>query len=201
MKRVGILGGTFNPVHNGHIALAKKAVKEFGLETVIFVPTGFPPHKSDKDLAPKQARMKMVRLALKGRKKFTVSRIEIDRKGYSYAIDTFKKLKRRFGSETKLFYIMGLDSINSILSWKKPLELFKLCQFLIATRPGSKLRTFRRIMKFPPISINKDKVELFELKMDLSSSDIRERMKKGKNIDRMIPKAVLRYINKKGLYR
>jgi len=200
MKKIGILGGTFNPVHNGHIALAKKALKEFGLEEVIFVPTGLPPHKSDRDLAPKKDRMKMVRLSVKGHKMFGVSRIEMNRKGYSYAVDTFKKLKRRFGGDAKLLYIMGLDSINSILSWKKPLDLFKLCYFLIATRPGSKLRTFKRIMKFPPVSINKDKVELFELRMDVSSSDIRERLKKGRNIDRMVPKAVLEYIKKKGLY-
>lgn len=200
MKKIGILGGTFNPIHNGHIALAKKALKEFGLETVIFVPTGLPPHKSDRGLASKKDRMKMVRLAVKGHKKLGVSHIEIDRKGYSYAVDTFKKLKKRFGT-SKLYYIMGLDSINSILSWKKPLDLFKLCHFLIATRPGSRLRTFRRIMKFPPISLNKDKVELFELKMGVSSSDIREKVKKARSIDRMVPKSVLEHIKRKGLYK
>lgn len=200
MKKVGILGGTFNPVHNGHIALAKKALKEFRLKEVIFMPTGTPPHKTTKGLATRKHRLNMLSLAVKHHNRLKISKIELNRTGFSYAVDTFGKLKKRAGAKTELYYIMGLDSINSILSWKKPLELFRLCKFIIATRPGSKIRTFKRIMKFPPISINKEKIDLIELNMGVSSSDIREKAKKGRNIGRMVPKAVAEYILRNGLY-
>ncbi len=201
MNKIGILGGTFNPIHNAHIKLAKKAIKDFGLSCVVFIPTGTPPHKSTNDLASRNDRLNMVRLAIKGEKKLKVSKIEINKKGYSYAVDTFGKLKKRFGSKSKLFYIMGLDSINTILSWKRPIELFKLCQFIVATRPGSKIKTFKRIMKFPPISINRNKIFLTELKVNLSSSEIRRALLKGKMPKNVMPENVEKYIAKNELYR
>ncbi len=201
MKKLGILGGTFNPPHKGHLSLAKTAAKKAGLDLVVFVPTGLPPHKSTRNLASKKHRMKMVRLAVKNRgRHFKVSSIEINRKGYSYAVDTFSKLKKRYGAGTKLYYIMGLDSINDILNWKKPLELFKLCRFIVATRPGAKIKTFRRIMKFPPVALNKEKIELIELNMKISSSDIRERLRKQKDISKFVPGAVKDYITENRLY-
>lgn len=201
MKRIGILGGTFNPIHKGHIALAKFAAKKFRLENVVFIPTGIPPHKNIRGIAKKEHRLRMCSLAIKKIPKFKISKIEINRKGYSYAVDTFKKLRRSYGKDSELYYIMGLDSINDILNWKKPLELFKLCKFIIATRPGSKLRTFKRIMKFPPVSINRGKIKLIELNMKISSTDIRKKIKTGKNIARFVPKAVAEYIPKHNLYR
>ncbi len=201
MKKVGILGGTFNPIHNGHIQLAKKALKEFGLAHIIFVPTGLPPHKSTKDLASKEHRLKMVAEAIRGNKKFKLSKMEINRSGYSYAIDTFGKLKKRLGQKTRLFYVMGLDSINSILSWKKPLELFKMCEFIVATRPGSKIKTFKRLMKFPPLTANKSKIFVIELKKAVSATDIRTRTKTGRPISKLVPRAVELYIVKNSIYR
>ena len=200
MKKIGVLGGTFNPPHKGHLSLARAAIKNAGLDLVIFVPTGLPPHKSKKGLASKKHRLNMVRLAAAGAKKFKVSQIEINRKGYSYAVDTFGKLKKKYGAKSKLYYIIGLDSINDILNWKKPLELFKLCRFIVATRPGAKLKTFRRIMKFPPIAINKGKIALIELNMNISSSDIRERIKKEKDFSRLLPPAIKDYITENRLY-
>lgn len=201
MKKVGILGGTFNPIHNGHIQLAKKALEEFSLEYVLFVPTGLPPHKSSKDLAPKRHRLKMVSDAIRPYKKFKLSKAEINRSGYSYAVDTFNRLKKRMGAKTRLYYIMGLDSINSILSWKKPLELFKMCEFIVATRPGSKIKTFKRLIKFPPLALNKDKISVIELKMDVSATDIRSKIKSGKPVSGAIPPEVERYIAKNSLYK
>ena len=200
MKKIGVLGGTFNPPHKGHISLARTAIKKAGLDLVVFIPTGLPPHKSKKGLASKKHRLKMVRLATAGVKRSKVSEIEINRQGYSYAVDTFGKLKKKYGSKAKLYYIMGLDSINDILNWKKPIELFKLCRFIVATRPGAKIKTFRRIMKFPPIAINKGKIDLIELKMNISSSDIRERIKKGKDISKLVPAAAKEYITENRLY-
>ncbi len=201
MKRIGIMGGTFNPVHKGHLALAKAAQQEFALDQIIFIPSGNPPHKALGNVIDKNERYKMVKLAVKGLKAYSVSRIEMDRPGYSYAIDTFRLLKKKFGARAKLFYIMGLDSINEILEWKKPLELFKLCEFIVGTRPGTKLRTFRRLVKFPPLQKEVDKIHLMELREDVSASEIRARLKAGKKAGRFLPPAVEKYIEKRGLYR
>jgi len=201
MKRIGIMGGTFNPVHKGHLALSKAAAEEFALDEVVFIPSGNPPHKPKGEVIDKEYRFKMVKLAIQGQKNYKASRLELDRPGYSYAVDTFNALKEKYGGSAKLFYIMGLDSINEILEWKKPLELFKLCEFIVGTRPGTRLRTFRRLLKFPPLEREVDKIHLMELKEDISASDIRDRLKTGKPVGHLIPKVVENYIKRKGLYR
>ena len=164
MKRIGIMGGTFNPIHNGHLELAKAAMHEFVLDEIIFIPTGTPPHNALGEIIDKEHRYNMVALAIKGKSKYSVSRMEIDRKGVSFAVDTFHILKKKLGKESKLFYIMGLDSINEILEWKKPLELFKLCEFIVGTRPGSRIRTFKRLVRFPPLQQEVDKIHLMVFK-------------------------------------
>lgn len=200
MKRIGIMGGTFNPIHKGHLALAKAAQKEFALDKIIFIPSGTPPHKALGEVIDKEDRFKMVKRAIKGLENYTASRIELDRPGYSYAVDTFGDLKIKHGKSAKLFYIMGLDSINEILEWKKPLELFKLCEFIVGTRPGTKIRSFRRLVKFPPLQKEVDKIHLMELKENISASDIREKLKAGKPVGNLIPKVVEEYIKERGLY-
>lgn len=194
------MGGTFNPIHKGHISIAKKAYKDFDLDKVIFVPSGLPPHKSKEELIDKEHRFEMLKLAISKIPHFSLSRVELDRAGYSYAVDTFNELKNEFGKKAKLFYIMGLDSINEILSWKKPLELLKLCEFIVATRPKAKIRTFRRLIKFPPLTNNMGKIHLIELKMDISSSNIRRLLKAGKSVRKELAGPVLKYIKKHKLY-
>lgn len=201
MKRIGIMGGTFNPIHRGHIALAKAAKDEFVLNEVIFVPTGTPPHKELGEVIDKEHRYKMVKMAIKRIPKFKISRVEMDRKGISYAVDTFNELRKKYKGKTKLFYIMGLDSINEILEWKKPLELFKMCEFIVGTRPGTKIRTFKRLVKFPPLMKEVDKIHLMELKEDISSSDIRKKIKDGKSVSKVVARNVLKYIRENGLYK
>jgi len=199
-KKIGILGGTFNPVHNGHIEIAKAAQKLFKLNKVVFVPSGIPPHKTEEKILDGEKRYKMLLTAIKGMKKFSASRIELDRKGYSYAVDTFIELKKKYGKKAKLYYIMGLDSINDILSWRKPLDLFRLCQFIVATRPGTKIRTFKRLIKFPPLKDNIDKIHLFEIKIDISSTEIRKKLKNRKSVKGMLPETVEKYIKDNKLY-
>jgi nicotinate-nucleotide adenylyltransferase len=201
MKRIGIMGGTFNPIHKGHLALAKAARQEYALDEVIFIPSGNPPHKAAANVIDKELRLEMVKLAIWGKRKYSASRIELDRPGYSYAVDTFKTLKKKYGPRAKLFFIMGLDSINEILDWKKPLELFKLCEFIVGTRPGTRLRTFRRLVKFPPLHKEVDKIHLMELKEDISASQIRAKLKAGKPVGRLVPKIVESFIEQKGLYQ
>ncbi|KPJ69342.1 hypothetical protein AMJ44_04015 [candidate division WOR-1 bacterium DG_54_3] len=201
MKRIGIMGGTFNPIHKGHLALAKAAMEEFVLAKVIFIPAGMPPHKKPGEVIDKEHRYNMVKLAIKQIPKFSISRIEVDRKGISYAVDTFNELKKIYGEKTKLFYIMGLDSINEILEWRKPLELFKLCEFIVSTRPGSRIRTFKRLVKFPPLQKEVDKIHLMELKENISASEIRERLKSGKSVKGLLPRVVENYIKRNHLYK
>ncbi len=201
MKRIGIMGGTFNPVHNGHIAIADAAMEQFVLDKVVFVPSGLPPHKTKAEIIDKEHRFKMIKMALRGHKHFSTSRIEMDRPGYSYAVDTFKAFHKKFGKKAKLFYIMGLDSINDILNWKKPLELFKFCEFVVATRPGNSLRLFKRLVKFPPLQREVDKIHLMEVHIDISATEIRKRIKKGKSITKMVPRKVKQYIKKEELFK
>ncbi|OGC03798.1 nicotinate (nicotinamide) nucleotide adenylyltransferase [candidate division WOR-1 bacterium RIFOXYA12_FULL_43_27] len=201
MKRIGIMGGTFNPVHNGHIAIAKEAMDHFILDRVVFVPAGLPPHKTKAEIADKEDRYQMVKMAIAGRKNFYASRIEMDRPGYSYAVDTFREFYKEFGKQAKIFYIMGLDSINDILNWKKPLELFKFCEFVVATRPGNRIRTFKRLVKFPPLQREVDKIHLIEVNVNISATEIRERIKNGKSIEKMVGRQVAKYIEKEGLYK
>lgn len=192
MKRIGIMGGTFNPVHKGHLALARAARKEFALDRVIFIPSGNPPHKEQSEVIDKELRYKMVRLAIRGKRGYAASRMELDRPGFSYAVDTFRALRKRYGRDSRLFYIMGLDSINEILGWKKPLELFRLCEFIVGTRPGMKLRASRRLVNM---------LHLIELSENISASEIRKRLRAGKPVKRMVPAAVADFIRGRKLYQ
>jgi nicotinate-nucleotide adenylyltransferase len=201
MKRIGILGGTFNPVHKGHLALAAAAKEQFVLNEIVFVPSGRPPHKQPGEVVEGEHRFEMLRLAIKGFPKYFISRVELDREGYSYAIDTFTILRKEFGPRSKMFYIMGLDSINELLSWKKPLELFKLCEFIVGTRPGSRIRTFKRLVKFPPLQKEVDKIHLMEIREDISASEIRKRLKEGKPVKHWLTPAVFKYIKEHDLYQ
>jgi nicotinate-nucleotide adenylyltransferase len=200
MQRIGIMGGTFNPVHKGHIAIAEAARKQFHLNKVIFVPSGTPPHKTEEYIAPKEDRFKMVKLVIAGKKLYKVSRVELDRPGFSYAVDTFNELKKEYRGKAELYYIMGMDSINEILTWKKPMELFKLCQFIVATRPGAKIRTMRRVLKFPPVRMHADQIHLIEVKKNISSTKIRESIKNGEIPSRLMNKKVVDYIKEHKLY-
>lgn len=200
MKKIGVLGGTFNPIHNGHIALARAAQKEFKLDEILFIPSGNPPHKKEKtDIIDKEYRFEMVKLAIRGEKTWKLSRMEMDRPGFSYAVDTFEELKQTF-KKAKLYYIMGLDSINEILEWRKPLDLFKYCEIIVGTRPGARLRTFKRLVKFPPLAQEVDKIHVNELNENISASDIREKLKKGQGVEAIVPAKVLQYIKEEKLY-
>ncbi len=200
MQRIGIIGGTFNPIHQGHIAIAEAALKNYLLDRVIFVPSGHPPHKTSEYIADKEDRFRMVKLAIEGKKNFKISRAEIDRPGYSYAIDTFNDLKKEYRGNALLYYIMGMDSINEILSWKKPLELFKICQFIVATRPGARIKTLRRLLKFPPLKLNAGQIHIMEVKKNISATRIRDAIKKGRIPATLMVPSVADYIKKHRLY-
>jgi len=194
------MGGTFNPVHKGHIAIAEAAQKNYLLDKMIFVPSGNPPHKTPEYIADKEHRYNMSKLAIAGKKNWSVSRVEIDRPGYSYAVDTFNELKKEYRGNALLYYIMGMDSINEILTWKKPLELFKICQFIVATRPGARIKTLRRLLKFPPLKLHAGQIHIIEVEEDVSSTKIREQIKKCLIPAKLLNPKVINYIKKNRLY-
>jgi nicotinate-nucleotide adenylyltransferase len=199
-RKIGIMGGTFNPIHKGHLEISKKAYELFGLEEVLFIPSGTPPHKTE-EIAPKNARYQMVLKAIAHFRHFHCSKIELNRKGYSYAVDTFTALHQIYGEDTRLFYIMGMDSINDIFTWKKPLELFKFCEIIVFTRPGAQKRTFRRLLKFPPLKANADKIHVIESRINISASEVREKIKEGQSIETEVPARVRKYIYARKLYQ
>jgi nicotinate-nucleotide adenylyltransferase len=194
------MGGTFNPIHKGHIGIALAAKKNYLLNKIIFVPSGNPPHKTNYFIEDKEHRFNMVEMAIAGMKNFQVSRVEVNRTGYSYAVDTFNELKKEYRGKAILYYIMGLDSINEILSWKRPLELFNICQFIVATRPGSRVRTLKRLLKFPPLAIHAGQIHLIETKYNVSATHIRESLRTGKIPPRLMDSKVVDYIIKNKLY-
>jgi len=192
--RIGLFGGTFNPLHNAHLLVAEKALAQFGLKEVIFIPCGIPPHKEVADGVNKEDRYEMVRRAIAGHPRFSISRIEIDREGPSYTIDTIRALKGKYPEG--LCFIVGADLLAQIETWKEPEELLKSVPFIVAPRDGVK----KEIFSAPPF----DRAEIHFLDMeevDLSSTWIREAVRRGEEFEGWVPPQVAAYIREHGLYR
>lgn len=188
-RRIGIFGGSFDPIHIGHLILADEASRQLKLERVIFVPARIPPHKPP-CVAGGRHRLAMVRIACAGDKRFEVSPVEIDRPGRSYAIDTLREFRKRYGRNTRIYFITGSDSLAELGSWKDIGTVLKLCTFAAVARPGHpavRPRYAVRFLKMPLIGI--------------SSSLLRERLKAGLPILYYTPAGVCRYIMKKKPYK
>ena len=181
--RIGILGGTFDPVHKGHIYLAKKSCAKLRLDNIIFIPSYLPPHKKGAKVTSARHRFNMLKLAIQGNKKFRISDIEIKRKGRSYSVETLRRLRKKYGQKAELFFITGSDSLKELDKWKNLDEILKLCKFVIAKRPGFRVK--KAPESFVLLRINAK---------DISATDIRKRIKSGKSISPLIPAAVKRYI-------
>lgn len=196
-ERIGLMGGTFNPIHFGHLVTAEQALYSYNLAKVIFIPTGQPPHKKGEILNAEE-RYLMTVMATVHHPKFFVSRIEIDRAGPSYTIDTLKQLKQVLGEKKELFFITGADAVWEILTWKEPEELALYSQFIAATRPGYDLAKFKRIKKENP---NLPEIHFMEIPaLAISSTDIRTRIKNNFPCRYLLPDVVYDYIIKEGHY-
>ncbi len=192
-NRVGLFGGTFNPIHVGHLRVAEEALRQFGLSKVIFLPTGHPPHKEVAEGVPGELRYEMVRLAIQGRPGLEVSRYELDCPGPCYTVDTIAAMKERYPQGVA--YIVGADIFLAIEFWKDYPRLLRSCPFIIAPRKGIPQEAFCR----PPFDV----AELYFLEMeeiDLSSSDIRRRYREGLPTKGLVPPAVDEFIRARGLY-
>lgn len=203
-KKIGIMGGTFNPIHNGHLVTAQEALSQFKLDKVIFIPTGNPPHKIENEVASAEDRYIMTVIATSSNSNFFVSKMEIDRKGESYTIDTVRQLRKIYGKNSLLYFITGADAILEILTWKNTGEIVSLCKFIAATRPGYNLSRIEDLRKrlFSKAGATDKKIYVMEIPaLSISSTDIRNRVKHNRPIDYLLPEGVSNYILKHGLYK
>jgi nicotinate-nucleotide adenylyltransferase len=190
-KRLGVMGGTFDPIHHGHLVAASEVAASFELDEVIFVPTGQPWQKADREVSPAEHRYLMTVIATASNPRFIVSRVDIDRRGPTYTIDTLTELHGRY-PDRDLFFITGADALPQILSWKNAAELFELAHFVGVTRPGHSLSG-----EGLPV----ERVSLMEVPaMAISSTDCRERVRSGYPVWYLVPDGVVQYIAKHRLY-
>ncbi|WP_327345797.1 nicotinate-nucleotide adenylyltransferase [Streptomyces europaeiscabiei] len=191
-RRLGVMGGTFDPIHHGHLVAAQEVAAQFGLDEVVFVPTGQPWQKSHRSVSAAEDRYLMTVIATAENPHFSVSRIDIDRKGLTYTIDTLREL-HELNPEADLFFITGADALGQILTWRDAEELFSLAHFIGVTRPGHTLTD-------PGLPAGG--VSLVEVPaLAISSTDCRARVGKGDPVWYLVPDGVVRYIDKRQLYR
>ena len=195
---VGIMGGTFDPIHFGHLVAAEEARLRFGLDEVVFVPCGTPPIDKHYDVTPAEHRYAMALLATSANPHFSVSRVELERSGPSYTIDTVHHFKQQCAPDTSLFFITGADAVLDILSWRRNGELIEECQFIAATRPGYDLSLLEEQLG----PRHAERIEVLEIPgIEVSSTAIRERIRSGRPARYLMPDPVWRYIDKLSLYR
>ncbi|MBN2027399.1 MAG: nicotinate-nucleotide adenylyltransferase [Actinobacteria bacterium] len=204
IKRIGVMGGTFDPIHNGHLVTAEEAWKQFQLDQVLFVPSGSPPHKEDRKSLDAEDRYLMTVIATATNPHFRVSRLEIVRPGPSYTIDTVRELHRIYGKNTEVFFITGADAILEILTWKEPEAVLREATFIAATRPGYDLKRLEESL--PEAEKERHASDPRVLVMEIpalaiSSTDIRQRVKQGRPITYLVPEGVSEFIEKNGFYR
>ena len=192
MRRIGVMGGTFDPVHHGHLVAASEVAHDFTLDEVIFVPTGEPYQKDHRQVSPAEDRYLMTVIATASNPKFSVSRVDIDRPGPTYTIDTLRDLHAAAAPEDELFFITGADALAEILTWHDADELFTLAHFVGCTRPGHQLSE---------AGLPDGKVSLVEIPaLAISSTECRARVASGQPVWYLVPDGVVQYIAKRGLY-
>jgi nicotinate-nucleotide adenylyltransferase len=187
--KIGIIGGTFNPIHLGHLILAEEAREKIGLDRIVFVPANLPPHKSNGEIIAAAHRLKMLKLAIKGNAYLSISDIEIKRGGRSYTIDTIKEFNKIYQGD-ELYFIIGSDLFKYLSEWKDLKEINQLVKFIVATRPGYPLENL-------PDYIAKVDIRA----VDISGFEIRQCIKQNRSFRYLVPEAVRQYIIKKGLYK
>lgn len=191
-NRIGIMGGTFDPIHNGHLVAGSEVAYRFGLDIVLYVPTGEPWQKADRKVSDKEDRYLMTVIATASNPRFTVSRVDIDREGATYTIDTLRELREQF-PDAELFFITGADSLQNITSWKDYEEMFELAHFVGVNRPGYEV---------DESALPEGKVQFIDIPaMAISSTDCRARARSGQPVWYLVPDGVVQYIEKRKLYR
>ncbi|MDO4289379.1 MAG: nicotinate-nucleotide adenylyltransferase [Eubacterium sp.] len=199
MEKIGLLGGTFNPIHLGHLLLAESARDQYGLDRVLFIPAGSNPFKETEREISRQARQEMVAMAIKDHPAFEMLTLELERPGRTYTIDTIRSIKRRY-PQSALYFITGADIMFEVTQWKDAGELLSTVNFITTFRPGySHRRLDNRIEELQKVYDAKIR-KLCTSEMDIASSDIRDRVRRGASIRYLVPEPVRRYIAEHGLY-
>jgi nicotinate-nucleotide adenylyltransferase len=194
---VGVLGGTFDPIHIGHLVIAEEARTKLGLSEVLFVPAGQPWLKQDRDITPAAHRVEMVRRAIADNPQFKLCTLEVERPGPSYAVDTLTFLQKQLGSQASLFFILGRDTLAELPLWKEPQEVMRLCKLVVPPRLGSK--DLRHLEKAIPGLLDKV-IQLDMPVIGISSSEIRQRIAQGLPIRYLVPPEVEKYITEQRIY-
>ncbi len=198
--KIGIMGGTFDPIHLGHLAMAESAREIFELDEVLFIPSARPPHKAEKKIETEAHRLMMTYLATKSNENFHVSPMEMLRDGLSYTLDTIEELERQYKHAVELFFIIGSDSMADLPTWHKSKELVSKAHFAAAARPGTELN-FDEAKNFFGEEGMEHIHQFATPGLDISSTDIRERIKSGRSIKYLVPESVEEYIYKEKLYK
>jgi len=201
-KRIGILGGTFNPIHTGHLIMAEEVCKNHHLSKIIFMPTYIPPHKYVNNLVDAHHRYQMIKAAISGISKFEVSDLEIIREGKSYTIDTIQEIQNHYGEDSEIYLIMGADSLNELELWKNIKRLSQLCHFVIVNRPGFKAEASTRLVEIIGSAsiLDMEKLRIEIPPVDISSTSIRKRVNADVEIKDLVPECVEAYIRENDLY-
>lgn len=200
-RAIGIMGGTFDPVHYGHLVTAESVRAHYGLQEVVFVPTGMPPHKSPEQVSQAEHRYLMTVLATATNPAFSVSRSEIDRPGPSFTADTVREVRHSRGPLDEIVFITGADAVRQLSSWSRLDEIFQHCEVVAASRPGYPFAEFEQEIALLPRPLRR-RIHFLEVPaLAISSSDIRHRVAEGMPIRYLVPEAVQIYIDKMGLYR
>lgn len=187
------MGGTFDPIHHGHLVAGSEVAAQFDLDEVVFVPTGQPWQKGDRQVSRAEDRYLMTVIATASNPRFTVSRVDIDRGGLTYTVDTLRDLRKEYGEDVDFYFITGADALAQILTWRDVDELFTLAHFVGCTRPGHQV-TVR--------DLPEDAVTIIEIPaLAISSTECRERVRAGQPIWYLVPDGIVQYINKRRLYR
>ena len=198
MKKLGVMGGTFNPIHIGHLIAAQEVASKLELDRVIFIPAGNPPHKDINSEIMPSDRLEMVELATKGNDIFETSDIEINRQGRTYTVDTLKELKQLYNAE--IYFIIGFDTLMDMDSWRMVDKVFEMANFVVVNRGNHDIQQHQE-MERKKIVYNAKLFEVDIPDIQISSTQIRERVKKGETIKYLVPEAVEKYIFTKGLYK
>ena len=198
--RIGILGGTFDPIHMAHLVIAEEARVRLGLEEMVFIPTGQPWLKADQPISPVSLRMEMVRLAVASNPFFRVSSIEVDRPGPTYTVDTLEALRDEWGQDTEVYFVVGMDALVDLPKWRDPARLLDLCTLVVFARPEYGDVSFSDLERVVPGVRDKVRI-LSDPQFGVSGTDIRRRVAGGISIRYLVPEAVERFILDHRLYR
>ena len=197
--KIGVLGGTFDPIHNGHLGIAGSACRELGLNRVLFVPAREPWLKGGRGIAPARHRVEMIKLAILSDSRYNISHVDLERDGPSYTVDTLSDLRRELGSDAGLYFILGMDALEGLAGWREPGRIVEMCHLVVARRPGVAMIDLKELeARLPGIS---EKIVVIDNELyDINSTEIRRRVAVGRSVEGLAPDAVARYIRENGLY-